>query len=170
MAHLGARAAVVLAFFFAGCAAFHRHNSVFEPVGVLTFPEPGQCMPQAVRGYVYTAHRGGDFCATTVVYQGLVYDIDVACDADIVTFVHAFDSRFRTDGLSPSSTLRDAFRAGGVLMPETMPDRCEIALPSGWTAVFDRCSEEPANVVRSFEKNLPQDEVEAIVLRSSSSD
>lgn len=156
--------AAIALLLLASCTTLHNPDDPLRmPVELYAFPEPGACMPKASRGYVLVVHRGGDFCGVLVSYHGIVYDIDSACEAGIVLFVSTRDRNFRTaDNLTMRSTLKDAYRAGGVASESG--DRCEVALPSGWTAIFNSCDEEESdNIVSTFENNLTDDEIKAVL-------
>jgi hypothetical protein len=95
-------------------------------------PTPGQPVSVGGQPELYWVHRV-DLCAFSVVFNDVQYSIDVSCqNKDIVLYVQTSDKKFRSpEGLSTASNMRVALDVGGTLL---LGNKCEVRLPSGWTA------------------------------------
>ena len=116
-------------------------------------PTPGQPVPFGGKPQLYWVHRGGDFCAYSVVFNDVRYSIDVSCqNQDVVLYVQTNDPDFRSpEGLSTKSDIQAALDNGGTLLLGT---ECEVLLPSGWTARPDIDLPQYANKIEECSKVL----------------
>lgn len=136
-----------------------------------TFPEPGFCLPYTSDNVIASIHRGGDFCATYVEYSGVRFDLDYACEAEIVLWISPVDTNFATpEGVHVGSSLAEARSAGGMLLKKRSEpweaQSCEIVLPSGWVGEIPSCQPDSQARISRLEKSLSQEEIERILEES----
>jgi hypothetical protein len=120
--------AAVLTLLLAGCAT---------RVDLSRAPRPGDPLPERRGGWIFSAHRGGDFCAATFAAGGINYSIDIECGKSTIIYVQTRDPKFMTpEHLSVGQTLGGAIAKGGRFVEGD--SHCVVLLPSGWRgSTFD---------------------------------
>jgi hypothetical protein len=95
---------------------------------------PGRSLPSDASA-IGMIHRGGDFCAHSVVRGGVTFSVDVVCGATTIVYLQTQDRGFRTpEGLVVGGNLA---RARSISRFDS-EDHCAIKLSSGWVAKASR--------------------------------
>jgi len=132
-------------------------QSVQSVPDLTAFPEPGHCLPTANRDFIFNVHKG-TLCAAYVTFQGVLYDIDVACESGVVVWVATRDPKFATpEGVRIGSKITHALDRGAVVMPEK-DSLCRLQFPSGWVA--DVPCESLSGTLTEFQRTLSDAEFE----------
>jgi hypothetical protein len=114
------------------CSAYRDYHAV------RTFSlRPGAHLPSWVTP-ITTVHKGGTLCSHQATVNGVCFSVDVACGTDRIVYVETSDAHFTSaEGLAVGDELEKALAVPGA---ETLPDSCDVRLPSQWIASCDRKS------------------------------
>src|SRR5262245_52098275 len=112
---------------------------------VRAFPlRPGAHLPSWVNP-IATVHKGGTLCSHQATMNGICFSVDVACGTDRIVFVETRHPAFKTaEGLAVGDEISKALAVRGA---QTLPESCDVRLPSQWIA---RCDRGSPGVIESF--------------------